>query len=353
MNTLLKGYRLDDVSDVVWIQTSFIGDIVLTTAAFSALREISPHIGQHVITTKAGAEVLTNHPCIDSLHVFSKREGALAPALKVRRAIHSLKLNKPVTLQPHRSFRSSLLSKLIGYPTITYKETSGAYLASVNVPRVAVLHETDRISLLLEGLGIPREKFLGRRPLLPVRDLPHVASAMHRNLKWIGVAPGSVWATKRWPSAKFATLCQLILNDKTYGVVLLGSKDEQGTTQFIYEECAKARPDGIDRILNLAGQTNLQDLSGIYPRLTKLISNDSSPIHYASAFNTPTVAIFGATVPGMGFGPLADQSSIAEIQLNCRPCSDHGPKSCPLSHFRCMNDISVEQVIKMTFESNR
>ena len=67
------------------------------------------------------------------------------------------------------------------------------------------------------------------------------------------------------------------------------------------------------RILDLVGKTNLDDLRGVYPRLSAIVSNDSSPIHYASAFNVSTVAIFGATASAMGFGPLADESSVVEI----------------------------------------
>jgi heptosyltransferase-2 len=61
--------------------------------------------------------------------------------------------------------------------------------------------------------------------------------------------------------------------------------------------------------------------------------------------NTPTVAIFGPTVPEFGFGPLAEQARvIGHTGLACRPCDRHGPQACPLRHWRCMREITPESV---------
>jgi hypothetical protein len=65
----------------------------------------------------------------------------------------------------------------------------------------------------------------------------------------------------------------------------------------------------------------------------------------ASAMGTPTVAIFGPTVPEFGFGPLAPaRVVVGHDALACRPCDRHGPRRCPLVHFRCMRELSAEQV---------
>jgi heptosyltransferase-2 len=56
---------------------------------------------------------------------------------------------------------------------------------------------------------------------------------------------------------------------------------------------------------------------------------------------TPTVAIFGPTVPEFGFGPLAPRASVVGHDgLPCRPCDRHGPRRCPLGHFRCMRELT-------------
>lgn len=342
---------IKDITDVIWVQTSFIGDIVLTTAAVKALHHLRPTIRQHFVTTPTGAKILENHPHLASVHIFSKRKGQIAPMLDVRASIKKLGLpSTTVILQPHKSIRSTILSKIIGFPLHTYVETMGSWLATKRVPRLSVFHECDRVALLLETIGINREKFLGCKPFLQKTTLPKVAEAMVAGVNWIGIAPGSVWATKRWPMAKYASLAQMLLDQKNTGIVLLGGPEDQKPAEFIEEACLRTRSESREKILNLVGKTSLSDLQGIYPRLCKIISNDSSPIHYASAFNVPTIAIFGSTIPEMGFGPLASHSKVVQIKLGCRPCSDHGPTECPLSHFKCMNDLDVATVLNSVLE---
>ncbi len=76
-----------------------------------------------------------------------------------------------------------------------------------------------------------------------------------------------------------------------------------------------------------------------------MVTGDSAPLHIAWAFDRPTVAIFGATTPELGFVPLTSRCRVVQVEgLVCRPCSAHGPRECPLGHFRCMREITTEMV---------
>ena len=93
------------------------------------------------------------------------------------------------------------------------------------------------------------------------------------------------------------------------------------------------------------GRLSLLASAELIGRARLLVTNDSAPLHLASAMNTPTVAVFGPTVPAFGFGPLADRASVAEhLGLDCRPCDRHGPQRCPLGHWRCMREITAGDV---------
>ena len=254
--------------------------------------------------------------------------------------------NSALTLQPHRSMRSTFLSLSLGFPTITYHETVGSTFATESVSRVAVMHEAHRIGLLLQPLGVGRREILDSRPFLHPITLPADANPVLNKLaeagkqKLVGIAPGSVWGTKRWLPKYFAQLVDQVSENAGTTVVLLGSPDECGLVDEILTMVKDKS------VVNLSGKTRLSDLAWLYPRLSLLVSNDSSPTHFGSAFNVPTVTLFGATVHQMGFGPLASKSRSLGIDLECRPCSDHGPKTCPLGHFRCMTDLQVPSVYK-------
>ncbi len=335
------------VTDLIWLQTSFIGDVVLTSAALELAHREFPNARQHFVTTSLGAKVIEAVPWLTSRVVFAKgKKSTLAAFADVKRALEEKMpaAAKPVVLQTHRSYRSSFLCRYLGWPTITYAETAASWLAGTRVPRVAPLHEAARIALLLEPFGVARQAIIAARPKLGALPLdpaaPWTKAVEAASGKLIGVAPGSVWGTKRWTKEGFAALTKRLLALEAHTVVLLGSAAERELATEV-EQLAGPSP----RLLNLAGETSLDDLRRIYPRLALLVSNDSSPLHYASSFNVPTVALFGATIPAMGFGPLSDRALTVGVSgLSCRPCSDHGPATCPLGHFKCMRDLGIEQV---------
>ncbi|HYX36054.1 MAG TPA: glycosyltransferase family 9 protein [Oligoflexus sp.] len=338
--------RLDTVQNLIWIQTSFLGDIILQTAALNYVQREHPSIRQYLITTPLGARALAGHPSLYKIVVFDKRGRSMHKAVQsVKSDLRECGREATVLLQAHRSVRSSLLARALGFFSVTYDETRLSFLAHRRVPRVAVLHETQRISLLLEPLGASRDRLFASLP-----SLTPVATPLVNELKQkvagqglIGIAPGSVWGTKRWPVSHFIEMGRLLLERTDHTLLILGSQDEQAAASSMEQGLSTS----ASRVINLAGRTSLDDLRGLYPQLNLLVSNDSSPLHYASAFQIPTLAIFGATVPGLGFGPLAPQRLIAEVDLECRPCSDHGPQECPLGHFKCMKTLLPERVASM------
>lgn len=335
-------------TDLVWIQTGFIGDIVLTTAAIELASKKFPGIKQHVITTGIGEQVMKACEHVASITVFQKRSGsAIGNWLRVAKAVRKniAQPQSAVTMQVHRSFRSSMLAWFMRLPTITYRETIGSWLADARIDRVSVLHEAARIALPLQVLGVDRHEIVTARPRLKVVEDKKPTSDVMQSLqnfsgKKIGIAAGSVWGTKRWPVKSFAELIDGLLADGRNAVVLLGSKDEAAITASIVGMVGRR-----ERLWNLAGTTTIPELNNVIAGLDLLVSNDSSPVHFASGHNVPTVAIFGATIPQMGFGPLADRRRVAGIDISCRPCSDHGPQKCPLGHFRCMLALSPASLL--------
>lgn len=333
----------EKITDLIWLATGFIGDVVLTTAGTELARQEFPGIRQHVITTAVGAKALAHADGLTSKVVFAKRSGG---ALKSFRTVrdelsgHLGSVGNTVLLQSHRSFRSSLLARYLGFPTVGYAEADLAFLAGRRCDRIAVFHEAARIAMLLEPLGVDRAKIAGAKPRLlhPAlrEEISSLLPAGHAPL--VAVAPGSVWGTKRWTSEGFTRLVTRFLADGLR-VALIGSQAEEAVAGEIFS----ALPDQ-SRVVNLAGKTRIEDLPSLFAGCSMLVSNDSSPIHFASAVDLPTVAVFGATVPEMGFGPLASHSQTCGIKLDCRPCSDHGPMTCPLGHFRCMREMSADMV---------
>jgi heptosyltransferase-2 len=146
-----------------------------------------------------------------------------------------------------------------------------------------------------------------------------------------------VWATKRWPYyAELAT--QLV---PAIGVVVVGSAADTPLAQEIIAAAG-------DRVLDATGRLTLLGSAELIGRAAAIVTNDSAPQHLASAMGTPTIAVFGPTVPEFGFGPLAPKATVAGLRdLPCRPCDRHGPQRCPLRHWRCMREITAGHVAEL------
>jgi len=132
-------------------------------------------------------------------------------------------------------------------------------------------------------------------------------------------------------------------------VALLGGPDDRELTDSILSPSEIS--DSLASILDLVGKLSLQESAGLIREAELVVCNDSAPLHMASAAGVPTVAIFCATTPEMGFGPWRNPHRVVEVKgLECRPCGRHGGNSCPLGTSDCIKGISVEEVFRSAGE---
>jgi len=81
-----------------------------------------------------------------------------------------------------------------------------------------------------------------------------------------------------------------------------------------------------------------------------MICNDSGALHMANAMKTDVFAFFGPTVQSIGYFPFRETDFVFELNMECRPCSSHGGRKCPLGHHLCVKDISPETVFDKVVE---
>lgn len=321
------------------IQTSFIGDVILTTPLIAELAQRGP---VDVVVTPLASSVLTGNKDVRRVVVYDKRNRDRGLA-GLRRLARQLAAEPDATAYlAQGSLRSALLARAAGYKVRVGFDTSpGRPLYTHRVSFRRDRHHAERLLRLAAGDVAEFPRAALRPRLFPGEDDRTAVSALlerspNANRPLIALAPGSVWATKRWPY--FAELAAALTSD--YRVVVVGSADDAALAADIVNATAG---DAIDA----SGRLTLLGSAELIRRCRALVTNDSAPLHLASAMNTPTVAVFGPTVPAFGFGPLADRAAIAEhTALTCRPCHPHGPRVCPLGHWRCMRDLAVVSVLE-------
>jgi heptosyltransferase-2 len=319
-------------------QTSFLGDVVLTTPLLRALRVRLRPAHLAVLVRPEAAPLLAGHPDVDRVLVDDKRGHDRGVAGLVRTAARLRHERFDLAISPHRSLRTALVLAAAGIPhRVGFRDGPGAALYHVRVDRDRSRHAVERnLALLAPFGGAPRA------PRLALVVDPEAARRVAALLPpgagpLVGIAPGSVWATKRWTVEGFAWVAAALAAEGAR-CVILGSREDRPRAEAI-----RARSGG--RAVVLAGRTDVAGLVALVDRLALLIGNDSAPMHVASARGVPVVAVFGATTPALGYGPWGGQAVIVEADLACRPCGRHGGRVCPRGTEDCLRLIRPEAVV--------
>ena len=318
------------------IQTSFLGDTVLTTPLLAELASRGP---VDALVTPLGATILQGNPSVRELLVYDKR-GADDGVLGLRRVARRLReRGYDAAYLAQGSLRSAVLarSSRIGR-RVGFDSSSGRALYTERVRYRRDLHHAERLWRLAAGDDAPSPAGDVIRPRLFPGDeersaVDAVLSELNGPEPLVALAPGSIWGTKRWPH-----VAALVSALDGVRFVTVGSADDTPLAEAI----AMAAP---GRVLDATGRLSLLASAELIGRCEVLVANDSAPTHLASGVGTPTITLFGPTVPAFGFGPLAPRSeSLGVDGLACRPCHAHGPRECPLGHFACMRTLEPSRV---------
>jgi heptosyltransferase-2 len=329
----------DRPSATLVIQTAFLGDVVLTAPLLAALAERYGPVD--VVTTPAAAALLEGHPAVGAVIRYDKRgsDRGLRGLWRLGRRLRTRRYARAYL--PHRSWRSATLALLAGAAERTgFADSPAAATYTRRVPRPGSGHEVERLLALAEARSGSDPQV--RAATVAAVDLALTADDRAAADAWlhehgvgagfVALAPGSIWGTKRWPG--YAELAAAL----DAPVVVLGSREDAPLAELV----VAAAP---GRAHSAAGTVGLRTAAALIARAAVLVTNDSAPLHLATAVGTPVVAIFGPTVPAFGFGPRGPRDIVVEHpDLSCRPCSAHGPQVCPLGHHRCMRELSVASV---------
>lgn len=320
----------------VILQTSFLGDTILSTPLMAALAARGP---VDVVATPAGATILRGNPAVRELILFDKR-GRDAGLTGLRRLARRLRdAGYDAAYLAQGSMRSAVLARAAGIARrVGFDTSAGRALYTERVHFRRDQHHAERLWRLAAGDEAPSPDGETIRPhLYPGAEERAAVDALLADFPGtaplVAVAPGSIWGTKRWPHVAGLVAA---LDDARF--VVIGSPEDSALAETV----ASAGP---GRVLDATGRLSLLASAEMIRRCAVLVANDSAPTHLASGVGTPTITLFGPTVPAFGFGPLAPHSEALGLEgLACRPCHPHGPRECPLGHFDCMRQLEASRV---------
>lgn len=316
---------------VLVVAPNWIGDALMAQPLLARLREKRPKVRIDVLAPDWVAPVLRCLPGVDEVIAAPLRHGALQLRERWRlgRRLRANRYDQAIVLP--NSWKSALVPFFADVPL------RSGYVGESRYGLLNLLYrsggkrrgEREPMALHYARLSEPPGK-------APVQPLPEprlsvdparartTAARFGLGGRYAALCPGAEFGpAKRWPYfAELAARMPLPL-------VLLGSARDG--------EACKGVPG-----LNLAGRTSLEEALELLAGAELVVSNDSGLMHVAAALGRPQVALFGSSSPEHT-PPLSDKARILWLHLECSPCFE---RVCPLGHFRCMKELSVERVLE-------
>jgi len=365
-------------SQILVVRLSSVGDVLLATPLVRALRRAYPGARLRFLVKPAFADLVRFNPHLDEVLLWPGADGAKrvasgllsSPVWALAVAVRAGGPLWVVDLQASpRSLAFAALLRAERWFTYRKDYLRRGLLVHAKVDRYPwpprsiaerYFEAVAPLALVPDGRGL--ELVVGEEArwraleVLGAREPPAAGetqshsspfSTEGRESGWLAVAPGARWATKRWPPESFAAAARRIATQGGWRVAVLGSGADSVAGGTVADLLATSGIPAVD----LTGRLSLLESAAVLGRCRLLLANDSGLMHVAAALGVPTVALFGSTVPQFGFAPYVGPSRVLGVSdLPCRPCTHIGRAACPLGHFRCMRDLSPEQVARAALE---
>jgi heptosyltransferase-2 len=324
-------------------RTDRLGDVVLTLPALRELRRAFPDAFIAVMVRPYALDIVKNDPHIDEVILYDK-DGALKGLFQTFRFAFSLKkyrFDSAIAFHPNN--RTHLIFFLAGIPLRAGYDRNMPFFLTIKIPhekQKGAMHESAYNLDLLEkaGIRVSKEDLC---PMMRTSDdektlVDKVLTEREVKSRFVTIHAGASCLSKIWSYESFAEVSARINRELGLDIVLIGSVETQNINGKIVKILKKGGHD-------LAGVLTVGETAELLRRSALLISNDSGPVHIASAVGTPSVVIFGRKDPGLSplrWGPLGKNDKVLHKDPGCTDCLAH---KC-LNGFRCLYLVTAKEV---------
>jgi lipopolysaccharide heptosyltransferase II len=334
---------------ILIVRFSSIGDIVLASPLIRVLRKRYTSSQIDFVVRKEYSELIRYNPNLNIIHEFDA-QGGLQELHRLACAIRREKYDLIIDI--HNSLRSRYIRSLSRAKEIVV--INKRIFARTMLVRLKKNYYRDIVSAAdryIEPVGIygienddrGLEIFITDETMQKVSEKIS-AIKLHSLEKVVGFCPSAKHATKRWPEERFIEAGIRLASELKAKIILFGGKSDTVLCTTIVNGINK-RTEG-ECAIEYTGQFSLLETAAAMQSCNVIVTNDTGLMHIAAAMKKKTAAIFGSTVREFGFFPVGTENIVIERKgLYCRPCSHIGRRNCPEGHFRCMNEIQVDDVV--------
>lgn len=334
-------WRRADTRRVLLVLTTGLGDAVLSTPVFPALRRAMPDADIRLLCRAPWAPLFEADPDLNGVIRYpGKYRRFLQLVVELRR------LRPDLTVVLHGNDPDILpLAFLAGSRTIVRIPTEGTRFGFLLSNRnrsedraiAAGWHYIDNRLRILDTLGVPTEERTPRIHL-PAAVRARFAERMRGRLggrKYWVLHARAADTYKNWPAEKARALLEKARREHAeLAVLLTGSGADRSAL--------RALAAGLEDVHVVAGELNIAETAGCLVQAECVLAPDTGVLHLAAALGAPVIGLYAST-SALLVGPRSSSRAPVIIQKGCS-CEPSRVKQCPYVPRNCMDQIGVEEV---------
>ena len=324
---------------ILIVRLSSIGDIVQASAVPRLLKTRFPGAEIHWLVRADNQELVEHNPFLTKIIAFDRSQ-SLSGWLRLCRHLNTE--NYTHLYDAHNNLRSFILRRLVRVKLTLVRSKNRfkrflLFYLKLNLFGLN-LRGVDSYINPLRAWGVAND-FQGSQLFLPPTTYEKVRQLIPPGQTWLAVAPATAWAKKTWPENYWKNLIGLILNETSYGVVILGGPKDNFCKNFIMDS---------QRVISLQGKLSLLESAAATSFCKTLIAGDTGLLHMAESLQKDVVGILGPTPFGH---PVREKSIGLQSKLWCQPCSKDGSGPClNRTYQNCMVQIQPPSVLNAVRE---
>jgi len=185
------------------------------------------------------------------------------------------------------------------------------------------------------------ETILSTGFVMKLSEIPSFCMLTRNEYYVININSSDVCLERRWPIDYYKDLINYMMDNHEGCVALIGGSSEINYVDSLVQ-CFNKK---IDRLLNFAGKTSINELFSLINYCKLLITNDSGPAHIAEFLGVPSIIFFGPETPQL-YGNLRNNSVNLYKNIGCSPCLNayNGKKAICKGNNLCLKQIRHEEV---------
>jgi lipopolysaccharide heptosyltransferase I len=331
---------------------SAIGDVIHALPVAYALRKKYPEAQIDWLVEAKAYPLVKLNPYLDNVILLPRKKWREMLSKEFMGTVKSFfnffkkmkKKNYDINLDLHGLFKSALSSFLIK-PGLRIGPADGRefstlfYQAKIDIPNKK-MHKIERNLHLASALDAEIDEVnygLKMTPIIKSRvSRLFETENVDQNKKQVVINPFTTWESKNWFLERYFQLANELIKTGYYVIFTGGPGDKEAIDSF--ETSAEAS------YSNLAGKTDLEELTEVYNRASLYIGGDTGPTHLAAAVGLNVISLMGPTDPDT-HGPYGEgHTVIQDNSLECIRCWD---KHCSRK-MQCMKSITVDQVLRIS-----